>query len=55
MKIGALAAGEVVSVAPDDLLRTAAQAMTAAKVGMVVVLDDDRLAGVMTERDVLRT
>ena len=55
MKIGALAAGEVVSVGPDDLLRTAAQAMTAAKVGMVVVLDDGRLAGVMTERDVLRT
>jgi CBS domain-containing protein len=55
MKIGALAAGDVVSVAPDELLRTAAQAMTAAKVGMVVVLDDGRLAGVMTERDVLRT
>jgi CBS domain-containing protein len=55
MKIGALAAGDVVSVSPDDLLRTAAQAMTAAKVGMVVVLDDGRLAGVMTERDVLRT
>jgi CBS domain-containing protein len=55
MKIGDLAVRDVVSVAPGDLLRKAAQAMTAAKVGMVVVLDHGRLAGVMTERDVLRT
>jgi CBS domain-containing protein len=55
MKIGELAASDIVSVGPDALLRHAAQAMTTAKVGMVVVLDDERLAGVMTERDVLRT
>ncbi|HEV7756154.1 MAG TPA: CBS domain-containing protein [Mycobacteriales bacterium] len=55
MNIGDLAQHDVVSVAPGDLLRTAAQTMTSARVGMVVVLDGERLAGVMTERDVLRT
>jgi CBS domain-containing protein len=55
MKIGELAHRDVVSVAPDQPLRKAAQAMCSAKVGMVVVLDGDRLAGVLSERDILRT
>jgi CBS domain-containing protein len=54
MKLGELAHRNVVSVGPKETLRAAAQAMTEAKVGMVVVLTDGSLAGVMTERDVLR-
>jgi CBS domain-containing protein len=56
MRIGDLAHRHVISVRPSATLRQAAQAMTDAKVGMVVVLDDDeKLAGVLTERDILRT
>lgn len=54
MKIGDLAARELVAVAPADPVRTAARAMTAAGVGTVIVLDEGRLAGILTERDVLR-
>jgi CBS domain-containing protein len=56
MRIGDLAHRHVISVRPSATLRQAAQAMTDAKVGMVLVLDDDeKLAGVLTERDILRT
>ena len=54
MKIGELASGDVVSVAPTDSLREATRAMTAAGVGSAVLLEDSRLAGIITERDVLR-
>lgn len=54
MKIGDLAHRDMISVQPTDSLRTAAKAMAAGGVGSVVVLDDGRLAGILTERDVLR-
>jgi CBS domain-containing protein len=54
VKIGDLAVRDIVSVGPHDLVRTAARAMTAAGVGTVVVLDEGQLAGILTERDVLR-
>lgn len=54
MRIGDFATRDVVSVAPTDSLRTAARAMAAAGVGSAVVLEDGRLAGIVTERDVLR-
>lgn len=54
MKIGDFAAREVVSVAPTDSLRVAAQAMAAAHVGSAILLEDGQLAGIITERDVLR-
>ena len=54
MKIGDLAHRDMISVRPTDSLRTAAKAMAAAGVGSVVVLDEGRLAGILTERDVLR-
>jgi CBS domain-containing protein len=55
MRIGDLAHRHVVSVNPSDTLRRAAQAMTDAKIGMVLVLDGDDLVGVLSERDILRT
>jgi CBS domain-containing protein len=55
VNVGELATSHVVSVAPSDSLRQATRVMTEAKVGMVVVLDEGRLAGILTERDVLRT
>lgn len=54
MNVGELATTRVVSAAGDDSLRAAARTMTEARVGMVVVLDSGRLAGILTERDVLR-
>jgi CBS domain-containing protein len=55
MRIGDLATKEIVSVSPGDPLRKAAQVMNDAGVGLAVVLVDDRLAGVLSERDLLRT
>jgi CBS domain-containing protein len=54
MNLGTLASREIVAVGPAASLRRAAQAMAAAGVGSVVVLDDGRLAGILTERDLLR-
>jgi CBS domain-containing protein len=54
MNIGDLAARDIVSVSPETSLRDAAVAMTDAGVGSAVVLDHGRLAGILTERDVLR-
>lgn len=54
MKIGDLAATDIVSVAPADSLRAAAKAMVHAGVGSAIVLADGGLAGIVTERDVLR-
>ncbi|HEV7897462.1 MAG TPA: CBS domain-containing protein [Planosporangium sp.] len=54
MKIGDLAARNIVSVSPADSLRKAARAMVDAGVGSAIVLEDGGLAGIVTERDVLR-
>ncbi len=54
MKVGDLVASTIVAVGPADSLRRAARAMVEAGVGSAVVLEDGSLAGIVTERDVLR-
>ena len=44
----------VVSVTPDTNVLEAARLMNTRGIGAVLVLDGDRLAGIFTERDVLR-
>lgn len=53
--VGDLATRQVVSIAPDRSLRAAAQRMDEHGIGAVVVLDDDGLAGILSERDLLGT
>lgn len=43
----------VVSLAPDATLRQTAELMERANVGAVVVLDGERLAGIVTDRDIV--
>jgi CBS domain-containing protein len=45
---------EVIAVQPLDTVLQAANLMNDRNIGGVVVLDGDRLAGIFTERDVLR-
>lgn len=45
---------EVIAVHPADTVLHAANAMNQRNIGGVVVMDGDRLAGIFTERDVLR-
>ncbi len=45
---------DLLTVAPDAALTDVAQRMVARDVGAALVLDGDRLAGILTERDVLR-
>jgi CBS domain-containing protein len=47
-------AGDVLGVAPETTLLDAARRMHERRVGAVVVLDGERLVGILTERDVLR-
>lgn len=54
MNLGELASRDVVAVTPAESLRDAARTMAAAGVGSVVVLDAGSLAGILTERDLLR-
>ncbi|MGH3521930.1 MAG: CBS domain-containing protein [Mycobacterium sp.] len=54
MKVEDLAARAVVSVVPDRSVRQAARAMADRGVGSAVVLTGDTLAGILTERDVLK-
>lgn len=44
----------VITVAPDDPLKSAAERMTSARIGGLPVVDGDRIVGVITERDLLR-
>ena len=44
----------VISVQPEQTLREAATVMNEHDVGSAVVMSDERLAGILTERDVLR-
>ena len=41
------------SVAPDTLVTECVQAMAAAKIGALIVMDSERLVGIFTERDAL--
>ena len=44
------------TVSPDDTLRSAAERMSRARIGSLVVLEDGgRLAGIITERDLVRS
>jgi CBS domain-containing protein len=45
---------DVLSVAPHATLPAAAAEMSDRRVGAVVVLDEGRLVGILTERDILR-
>jgi CBS domain-containing protein len=45
---------DVVSIGPDVTVLEAARLMTARGIGGLVVLEDARLAGIFTERDILR-
>jgi CBS domain-containing protein len=45
---------QVVSTGPDDPVATAAAAMIRAKTGSALVMQGRMLAGILTERDVLR-
>ena len=45
---------EVIAVQPSDTVLQAANLMNDRNIGGVVVLDGDQLAGIFTERDVLR-
>ena len=47
-------ARDLVTVAPDELLGGAAARMAERKVGAALILDGDRLVGILSERDVLR-
>ncbi|MDH3456765.1 MAG: CBS domain-containing protein [Gemmatimonadota bacterium] len=44
----------VVSIVADDSVLTAARLMNNRGIGCVVVLEDDELVGIFTERDILR-
>ena len=46
---------DLLAVGADERIADAARRMVARGVGAVLVMDGDRLAGILTERDVLRT
>ena len=52
--VGDIMSGDVLSVDPDTRLQDAAARMHERRVGAVVVLEAERLVGILTERDVLR-
>jgi CBS domain-containing protein len=51
--VSELALRGAILMTPDDTLLLAVQAMQAQQMGAVVVLDEERLAGVFTERDLV--
>lgn len=53
MNVRDLLRRSAVGVAPDRTVRDAAQIMRSTGVGMLVVLDDDHLVGVVTDRDLV--
>ena len=54
MAIADVMAFRVVTVSPDDTVQVAIARMLEENVGSVAVCEGDRLAGIFTERDVLR-
>jgi CBS domain-containing protein len=52
--VGDIMARDVLGVGPATTLLEAATQMHGRKVGAVVVMDENRLVGILTERDVLR-
>lgn len=53
-KVGDLATRTPLVVEPDQQLRAAVKSMHAGGVGSVIVLEAERLVGILTERDLLR-
>lgn len=54
MKVREVASSAVVTVGPMQTLREAARLMATHRVGSAVVQDAEHLAGILTERDVLK-
>jgi CBS domain-containing protein len=54
VKVGDLATTPVIAVDPRESLRGAAQAMMRHRAGSTVVMEGNNLAGMLTERDILR-
>jgi CBS domain-containing protein len=54
MRIDAVYTADPVTVAPDDLLKTAAERMLQGKFGGLPVLEDGKLVGIITESDLVR-
>jgi CBS domain-containing protein len=52
--VGEIMTRDVLGLEPATSLVDAARRMHERRVGAVVVLDDDRLVGIVTERDILR-
>ena len=46
---------DIISITPDKSVFEAAKIMATAKVGSILILDNDKLAGIFTERDLLNT
>lgn len=46
--------GHVITIAPDEPVRRAVALLVENRIGALVVLDDDRLIGILSERDVMR-
>lgn len=53
-EVASIMSRELVSVAPASPLQEAARQMSARHVGAALVLDGERLLGILTERDVMR-
>ena len=52
--VGDIMSGDLLAVDPETRLQDAAARMHERRVGAVVVLEAERLVGILTERDVLR-
>ena len=54
MRVGEVMSTSVVTVRPDETVQLAIARMMEGNIGAVIVAEDGRLAGIFTERDVLR-
>src|SRR6476619_4972319 len=52
--VSAVMSGRLLTTGPSDTLVDAAHRMADRRVGAILVVEDDRLVGILTERDVLR-
>ena len=55
MKVGSMMSGAVITAGPDASVRTVARMMDENHVGSVVITDLDKIVGIVTDRDILRT
>ena len=46
--------GDIFSMSPDATLQQVAEELTRRKIGAVLIMDGDRLAGILSERDIVR-